>query len=103
MAFSIVYTKGQYLAKISELEGYYDKLNQHLERMQALKSEMYNFWEDANAQKTGLILTSEIRHVQNSMDRVHDSLSFYKSTIEKLDGTNQAIGDFLEEVIGFLM
>ena len=45
MAITIKYTKSQYLAKISELEGYYNMLAEHLARMQDLKSKMFEFWK----------------------------------------------------------
>lgn len=102
MAFTVRYTQAQYQAKIAELEGYYNQLNQHLERMNSLKSEMFNFWDDANAQTTGQILAVEIRHVQNTMDRVNDTLTFYKSAIEKLEGANISVGDILGDVLGLL-
>lgn len=102
MALTINYTKAQYQAKITELEGYYNQLNQHLARMQELKAEMFNFWNDENAQKTGQLLAIEIRKVQSAMDRTSDTLTFYKSAVEKLDGSNLSAGDLLDAALSFL-
>ena len=102
MALTVKYTQAQYQAKIVELEGYYHQLEQHLARMQELKSQMFNFWDDANAQKTGQILAIQIRAVQTAMDRTSDTLSFYKAAIEKMDGVNISAGDLLEQAIGLL-
>ena len=102
MALIVKYTKAQYQAKITELEGYYNQLAQHLARMQELKSQMFNFWDDANAQKTGLILSNEIRSVQNAMDRTSDTLTFYKSAIDKLDGADLSVGDILGDALSIL-
>ena len=88
---TVRYTKAQYMARITELEGYHGQLQQHLEKLEELREQVFVFWEDANAEKIGKILDIQIRQVQNSMDRTHDLLIFYKSAVEKLDaaiGTN---------------
>ena len=102
MALTVKYTKAQYQAKISELEGYYNQLAQHLARMQELKGQMFNFWDDSNAQTTGQILAIQIRNVQNAMDRTYDTLIFYKNAVEKLDGTNLMVDDLLGDALSIL-
>ena len=97
MAFLLSYSKAEYQAKITELEGYYAQLSQHLERMEQLKSEMFNYWNDEAARKAGLILSSEIRSVRSTMDSTSDMINFYKSAVEKFDGTNASIQDLLDE------
>ena len=102
MALTIKYTKGQYLAKLTELENYYSQLDTHLTRLKELKDQMYNFWDDSNAQKTGLILSQQIRYVQTTMDHVNYAITLYKSTVEKLDGANLNVGDILDTVLSLL-
>ena len=102
MAITIKYTKSQYLAKISELEGYYNMLAEHLARMQDLKSKMFEFWDDENARTAGQVLAIKIRHVQNTMDITNDSILFYKSAVEKLDGANLSVGDLLGDALSIL-
>lgn len=102
MSFTVRYTKAQYTAKISELEGYYSQLESHLSTMENLKEQMYQFWDDENARTTGTALASEIRQVKNSMDRTKDMLTFYKSAIEKLDGANIAVGSTISDALGIL-
>ena len=102
MSISIKYTKGQYQAKIAELEGYYNQLNQHLTNMEELKSQMFSFWNDATARETGQVLAVEIRSVQSAMDRTQDTLTFYKPAIEKLDGANISALDILGDALGIL-
>ena len=102
MAFILKYSKAQYLAKISELEGYYGQLEQHLQRMEDLKSQMFQFWNDKNAQTTGQILAIEIRSVRSAMDRTNDMLTFYRSTVEQLGGTDGAVGDILQQALSML-
>lgn len=102
MAISIKYTKGQYLAKVAELEGYYNQLNTHLGRMEELKAQMFHFWDDAAARETGQVLAREIRSVKSAMDMTRDTLIFYKSAIEKLDGANLSALDIIGEALGIL-
>lgn len=105
MAFVLSYSKAVYEAKITELEGYYAQLSTHLESMQALQKEMYNYWNDEAARKAGIILSSEIRSVRNAMDSTTDVMTLYKEAVKKFDGTNQAIQDLLDDaayVVGSL-
>ncbi len=102
MAFSVSYTQAQYQGKITELEGYYKQLELHLGRMQELKNQMFDFWNDPNAQTTGQILAVEIRAVQTAMDRTADTITFYKSTIDKMDGANLSVADILADALGLL-
>ena len=102
MSIVVNYTKAQYVAKITELEGYYRSLESHLARMEELKSQMFNFWDDENARKTGEILAIEIRQVRNAMTRTSDLLTFFKSTVEKLDGANLNVGNVLSDALGIL-
>lgn len=102
MSISVKYTKAQYEAKIAELEGYYMQLEEHLARMEDLKSQMFNFWDDSNAQMVGQVLAVEIRSVRTAMDRTKDMLIFYKSAVEKLDGANLSASGLLQDALGIL-
>ena len=102
MTFIVRYTKAQYQAKITELQGYYSQLESHLSTMEGLKEQMYQFWDDENARTTGTALASEIRQVKNAMDRTKDMLSFYKGSIEKLDAANISVGSTITEALGIL-
>lgn len=102
MSILVNYTKAQYEAKVVELEGYYNMLSQHLTKMEELKSKMFEFWDDENAQKTGLLLSVKIGSVRDTMDSTNESILFYKSTIEKLDGANLSVGDMIGDALGIL-
>ena len=100
--FILKYSQAQYQAKISELESYYAQLEQHLQTMENLKSNMFSFWDDKNAQTDGQILAMEIRNVRSAMDRTNDMLTFYKSAVEKLGGTDSAVDDLLQGALNLL-
>ena len=82
---TVRYTKAQYMARITELEGYHGQLQQHLEKLEELREQVFVFWEDANAEKIGKILDIQI-----------------KSAVEKLDGANLDVGQVLEAALGTL-
>lgn len=99
MAVMIKYTAAQYEEKIAELEGYYNQLATHQDRMVALKEKMYDFWEDENARTTGRILEAKIRLVQNAMDTTSATLNQYRTAVKELDATNGLISDTLEKLL----
>lgn len=102
MPVILKYTEAQYKAKISELEGYLGRLKEHKENMKTLKGDMYNFWDDPNAQKAGEALAVQIHQVENAMERTMDLLNFYNKSVEQLGGTNSGIGELLEDALGIL-
>ena len=102
MSIIINYAKKDYLAKITELEGYHKQLTEHLAKMQELKSQIPNFWEDENAQKTGEILNIQIHSTERTMAQVEDNLTFYRSIIEKLGGVGSSANELLEKALGII-
>ena len=102
MAIIINYTKKDYLAKIQELEGYKKQLQTHLDTMKGYKEQMFDFWDDPDAQKTGKALNVMIHQVERSMQRTEDMLIFYRSTVEKFTGVDSTTNELLEKALGLL-
>ena len=92
----IKYNQQTYQAKIDILEGYYQTLGTHLTRMEALKSEMFNYWNDESAQKAGVALTLTIGDTRDAMDKVTDQMTFFRSLIDQLEGTRGTVDELLE-------
>ena len=92
----IKYNQQVYQAKIDVLEGYYQMLATHLERMEALKAEMFNFWNDEAAQKIGVQLSMTINDVRHKMDQTVDSMAFFRSLISQLEGSKSGVDDLLD-------
>lgn len=99
MAFTVKYTKAQYLAKITELEGCEKELSEALGRLETLRDQIDSFWHDENARKEYNILVKQINHVKIQMDRVRSFLSIYRSAVEKLDGVNIDISELLGDAL----
>lgn len=86
------FDKATYLAKITELEGLYKQLEQHLGTMEKLKQEMFNFWNDDEGREAGKVLTEQIRILRNSMDKINQTLTFYRSAVDELSSAKTAAG-----------
>ena len=102
MSIIINYTKQQYIAKIDELQGYYNLLEQHLNRMTTLKTEMFNFWDDPDAQKAGYVLNTMINRVQFTMDQTSEMIIFYRNAVNKFTGVGVINDELLEKAFTML-
>lgn len=102
MSIVVKYTKSQYMTKINELEGYHAELQTHLTRMEELKEQIAQFWNDENGQAAAKALVHEIRQVKNSMDRTSDLLLFYKNCVDKLDSADIDVKSVIESALSLL-
>lgn len=93
----ILYDKGLYMAKINQLEALHSQLATHLTNMENLRAKMSQFWEDERAYEVGSILTEEIRTVKVTMTQTATEIAVLKNTVDKLDGTNNAQRQVLED------
>ena len=94
--------QSQYEAKIAELEQYYILLQQHLNKMENLKENMFQFWDDDNARQAGQVLTLTIRQVTSSMTMTQETLAFYKSAVAKLGATKSVTSGLLDSALQLL-
>lgn len=102
MPIIINYAKKDYLAKITELEGYQKMLSEHLGKMQDYKSQIVNFWDDEDAQKTVQILNVMIHSTERTMTQVEDNLIFFRSIVEKFGGVGTSTNELLEKALGII-
>ena len=102
MSVIVNYAKKDYDAKITQLEGYNNLLNEHLGKMRELKGQIKEFWSDDNTETTVMILHEMILKTERTMDDVKENLIFYRSIVDKLEGVNNSSKGVLEEALGFL-
>ena len=102
MAITIAYSKKDYIAKITELEGYHKQLSGHLGKMQEYKNKISNFWYDENAQTTAEILNVQIHATERTMAQVEENLIFYRSIIDKLSGVGDTVGEALKLALALI-
>ena len=72
---ALKYSKSTYDGKITELRGYLDQLSAHKEKMESLRSQIYDFWYDHNARQVTEVLLEQIRQVENAMQRTNEMLN----------------------------
>lgn len=99
MSLIIKYAKKDYLAKITELEGYHKQLTEHLAKMQDLKGDIGKFWESEGASTTAELLAIQIRATERTMAQVEDNLTFYRTIIDKLDGADLNASEMLRDAL----
>lgn len=79
------YTKSVYEDKITELEGYNNRLNQHLQTLESLKSQIPGFWGASAGAKTVQALALTIEEVRSASERTANLRQIYRNTVEELD------------------
>ena len=100
--FIVKYTKAVYTAKITEIEGYKNLLETHLNKLKELKDDMFTFWDDDRAREASKNLFITTRQVEDALSRVSELLIAYKSAVEKYDGTSAAAEDLINESVSIL-
>lgn len=93
------YSKAQYNEKITELESYYSMLETHLSRMEELKSQMYEFWNDEDARNAARALQEQIDRVKTQMLHTSLTLTSFRTTVTEMDSTKSLVGSDLEKAI----
>ncbi len=91
------YTKKQYEEKITELEGYNTKLEQHLAELEGLKSQIPEFWEDDEGEKALKIIDKSIFQVKSASDRVMNLRILYKGVVDEMDQQKSMASGLLDE------
>lgn len=99
----INYSKAQYTEKITELEGYYAMLQEHLNRMEELKTQMFDFWDDEDARTAAKALQEQIIKVKNQMEYTALTLTNFRTTVAEMDSTKSLVGSDLEKAISAVL
>ena len=102
MAFVLRYSKGVYKNKISEIQGFIQRLDAHLVTLKDYRSQIPNFWDDENARQAGRDLDILIRQVTNAQERARDMLGVYNKIVDDLDNAKQSTSGLLEDASGIL-
>lgn len=96
------YTRHEYEEKISELEGYNTRLNQHLERLEGFKTQIPGFWDDAKAAKTIEALNASIARVKHASERTSNLRKSYQKVVEEMAQQDQQVDSALDKAIDLL-
>lgn len=102
MSAIVKYTKAQYTAKISEIEGCVQRLRNHLSTLEGLKSQVHNFWDDPQMPEYLKRLTTAIVGVRNAMDRTQKLLAEYNGMVDEMGGVTAMTTGVLEDIGGVI-
>ena len=102
MSAIVKYTKAQYTAKISEIEGCVQRLQNHLNTLEGLKSQVQNFWDDPQTPEYLKRLTTAIIGVRNAMDRTQKLLAEYNGMVNEMGGVTAMTTGVLEDIGGVI-
>lgn len=102
MSAIVKYTKAQYTAKISEIEGCVQRLQNHLNTLEGLKSQVQNFWDDSQTPEYLKRLTTAIVGVRNAMDRTQKLLAEYNGMVNEMGGVTAMTTGVLEDIGGVI-
>ncbi len=98
----VKYTKSQYTAKISELEGCVQRLQTHLTTLESLKGRVPSFWDDPQAPDYLKRLTTAIVGVRNAMDRTQKLLAEYEGMVNEMSGVTAMTTGVLDDIGGII-
>lgn len=88
--------KNEYETKISTLEGYANLLEQHLTRLESLKSRIGEFWKDERAADYAITLTNQITTVRFQIDRVRGLKLMYQEISAEMSGADEKVKGLIE-------
>lgn len=100
--FVFNYTKDVYENKISELETSIARLNEHLDTLRDLKSQIPQFWEDDNARETAQALDKTIRKVEQQMSTAESLMQTLRTAVNSLDSSKEELHKSIEDALGLL-
>lgn len=100
--FIFNYSKTQYEAKITALQGYVNTLSGHLGKLETLRDGIENFWNDANARETYKALNSTITQVKRTMTTANNLITKYQAIVTNLDGSKEAVQGLVSDAMGLL-
>ncbi|WP_165249448.1 hypothetical protein [Adlercreutzia sp. ZJ141] len=98
----VKYTKSQYTAKISELEGCIGRLDTHLETLESLKNKVTSFWDDPQTPDYLRQLTVAIVSVRNARDRTQKLLAEYNGMVEEMSGVTAMTTGIIDDIGGII-
>lgn len=102
MAFVLKYQESVYRKQIGLLEGHLARLQECYDEMERLKTNMFTFWDDENAQDAATLLNKTMLRVKNEKSRATKLLTYYSSTVDYVSGANTAISELTGDAFNAL-
>ena len=94
--FIFNYTKSEYEEKINEVNGKVQELQNHLNDMMQLRSQISHFWEDDNAQDACRLLDATITETTSSMQTAKELMDSLRVIVESMDSQKSKMSEQLD-------
>ena len=91
------YTKAEYESKIASLEAYVSQLESLLSDFESKKSEITNFWDDAEAYSYQDTINTNIRACKTAIFNTNTTITQLKETVSKMEATKNAVNEAIDE------
>lgn len=91
------YAASVYEDKISELETYNNRLNQHKETLIGLRDRVKNYWDDDAAETYYNTLSTQIRAVNNASERIANLKHIYQEAVDDLSRTKSTVKEAVSD------
>lgn len=95
--FVLKYQRQVYVDKYNAVNRILGRLENNLEELQGLKSQMFNFWNDDAARQAGALLQDQIQLVKNQINLTKGWLKTYEKVTDELDRGSEFINEAASE------
>ena len=99
------YAKNVYDKRVDELNTYYNRLYEHVDRLEELRSQLRNCWDDDNERKYDAILSEQILAVRNAAEKTKEIKQIHEEAVaqfENLNSFGEGVIDGIKNIIGVL-
>ncbi len=98
----VKYSKQQYLAKISTLQGLFNELGNHLNTMEGLRDRFTQIYTDGNADDLIKELNTQIKAVRNAQNQVNEQMQLWEAAIKEMEDTVTDQNPLIEDIHGLV-
>ena len=95
------YDRGVYEGQISKVEGYQTRFGNHLTKLNGLKSNLREAWQDQNTENYIKQIDTEIKAVNNANDQATKTIQMLRSILSEIGG-RLSVSDDVSSIKGIL-
>lgn len=89
------YQASEYEDKVTDLESYAERLNDHLEKLEGYQKEIPEFWTGREAEHYEELLTKYILACRDANERVADLKLMYSNAMEDMEQQSEAVDSII--------
>lgn len=98
----IKFTKGKYLDKIQNMENIRKALTEHYAKLESLKSEMGNFWQDEKVKNLAKLIDVIMQQIERTMNNIEYSTIQINKIVAEMDDTSGLVDNVINNAFDIL-